>query len=366
MTPRNAANTVLVGLFLTCLGGYAAASLHNAVADGGGLWEAFDQPWRSLAARVEAHFNTHLAGRDAIVTAHARLKTDWLGTSPNPKVWLGRDGWLFFNHAAEPGFLPPHDPGLPARLDRWAAALSARRTWLAERGIHYLVVAAPDKQSIYPDFLPRLARRRGPSPLDELLERCRHDPDLALLDLREPLRAARPAGTLYRLADSHWTPAGVHAGYAATVTALARWYRNLEPSPPTAFAASPERFAGGDLARLIGLASRTTETSPRPVRQTPAHARPVDELVEYQPEPLLSHVWPRVWVNDTPCLPRVLLLGDSFADDEFCELLAEHCGRLVRLGAYSGQEALVERERPDVVICQFVERMLEGYTPRGP
>jgi hypothetical protein len=366
MTARKTADIALVVLFVTTLAAPAVTSLHSAAADRAGLLAALRQPWRSLPALVEEHFTAHLAGRDTLVSWHGHIKADWLRASPSPKVWLGRDGWLFFNHAAAGGFVRPHDPAFPARLDRWADALSARRAWLADHGIRYLVVAAPDKQSVYPEFLPRLARRRGPSPLDGLLARCRRDPELCMLDLRDALRAARPAGPLYRLTDSHWTPAGVHAGYAATVDAMARWYPDLAPLPRSAFAVRPERFAGGDLARLLGLAGRLTEEAPRLERLTPARAQPVDDVIAYQPEPLLAHVRPRAWVQNDPTLPRVLLLGDSFADDAFCELLAEHCGRLVRVGSYQGQESLVERERPDVVICQFVERMLEGYVPRSP
>jgi alginate O-acetyltransferase complex protein AlgJ len=363
---RKLADIVLVAVFVTGTTAYAAASLRNAVADQAGLIAALQQSWRALPIQVEEHFNTHLAGRPDLVAVHARLKADWLGASPNPKVWLGRNGWLFLNHAAEPGFMASHDPALAVRLDHWAEAMTARRTWLAERGIKYLVVAAPDKQTIYPDFLPRLARQRGPTPLDGLLERCARDPNLTVLDLREPLRAARPAGLVYRLTDSHWTAKGMYAGYDATVTALARWYPSLTPLPPDAFTVRPVRAAGGDLARLLGVAGGLAEDSPRLEKVSLGHARPVDDAIEYVPEPLLTHVRPRAWVNDEPGLPRVLLLGDSFADDDFCCLLAEHCSRLVRVGSYQGQEALIEREKPDVVLGQFVERMLAGYVPKGP
>ena len=366
MTLRKTADAILVGLFLASFGGYSAVSLWNAVADRAGLIATLRLPWKSLPAAVESHFNAHLAGRDAIVAAQAQLKADWLRVSPNPKVWLGRDGWLFYNHSAEPGFVSPTDHGFAARLDRWAAALSARRRWLAERGIRFLVVAAPDKQSIYPECLPRIARRRGPSPLDDLFTRCGRDADLAVLDLRESLRAARPLGPIYRHTDSHWSPVGDYAGCAATVAALARWYPQLQLLPPVAIAPTPQRCMGGDLARLLGLANRLTDDVPRLTGPPTAHARPATENIAYQPDARLAHVRADVWVNDDPDRPRVLLLGDSFADDDFCALLAERCGRLVRVGSYEGQENLVERERPDVVICEFVERMLEGYVPRGP
>ncbi len=367
MTPRRFANLLLVGLFLLGVGSYGGASLWNALADRTKLAEVRVLAWKFIPGWAEGYFTVHLAARDAIVTWHGRIKADWLRTSPNPKVWLGRDGWLFYNHTAEAGFIPPSDPAMPARLDRWATALSARRTWLEDRGIKYLVVATANKQSVYPEYLPRPARLGGPTPLDQLLDRCGRDSELRLLDLRPVLRAARPTGRLFWQTDTHWSPVGDYAGYAATVEALQRWYPSLVPLPWSAFDLRPTMFPGGDLARLMGLDRRRTEDVPRLAWCVKKHARPVAEKIAFQADPKLAHVPTDVWLNDTPGLPRVVLLGDSFADDEYCTLLAEHCSRLVRVGSYDGQEAMIERERPDVVICQFIERMLEGgYVPRPP
>ena len=80
-------------------------------------------------------------------------------------------------------------------------------------------------------------------------------------------RAARSAGPLYLLTDSHWTPAGVHAGYAATVQALARWYPTLTPLPRDAFAVPDGAVGelaphddvirlGADVARVGDLAAQ--------------------------------------------------------------------------------------------------------------
>jgi alginate O-acetyltransferase complex protein AlgJ len=265
-----------------------------------------------------------------------------------------------------PRAISPGNAAFPEHVDRWAQALSARRAWLADRGIKYLVVAAPDKQSIYPEYVPEFARRHGPSAFDELLTRCARDPDLTVLDLRPALRSARPAGLLYWRTDTHWCGAGPYVAYAATATALGRWYPSSPPLPPTAFSVRPLFGDGGDLARLIGMAGRMPEGACRLVPTAPAHARPSAVLPAYQRDPVLAHVPPAAWDNDTPGLPRVLLLSDSFADDCFCTSLAEHCGRLVRVGSYVGQEDLIERERPDVVIFEFVERIVECYSLHPP
>jgi hypothetical protein len=365
--PRRVANLVLICLFLAGLSGYGTVSVWNSVADRIKLAAASKLLWKSVPTWAEAYFTDHLAARTALVTWHGRIKADWLRSSPTPKVWIGREGWLYFNIQAEVAAVTQNEPPVTTSLvDRWTDALSARQAWLAKRGIRYLVVAAPEKQSVYPEYLPRLARRHGATPLDDLFACCRRDPNLNLVDLRPPLRAARPSDSLYKHTDTHWASPGVYIGYAATVTALSRWYPAMAPSPPTEFSTRPVQIDGGDLARLMGLAARRSETIQQLERVAPARARQVDELRDYKSDLLLAHVRPRVWVNEAPGLPRVLLLGDSFTDEEFCSYLAENCSRLVKVGSYGCQEALIERERPDVVVFEFVERMLEAFALRAP
>ena len=48
--------------------------------------------------------------------------------------------------------------------------LVARRDWLAERGIKYLVVVAPNKNTVYPEMLPGgFEKATDDSQLDQLL-----------------------------------------------------------------------------------------------------------------------------------------------------------------------------------------------------
>jgi hypothetical protein len=364
MTPRKLANVLVVAIFLAAVGGYGGLSVGNALRDRARLVLARFASWRQLPGWVESHFTEHLVERTTIAGWNGRAKTRWLRASPSPRVLLGRDGWLFYNPTAEPGDVPPDNPSFPERLERWAAALSARRAWLAERGISYLVVLAPDKQSIYPEYVPRFVRRA--SSFDDLLVRLEKDTELEVLDLRPTLRAAALAGPVFWRTDTHWNPFGAYRGYASTVYTLGHSFPTMATLSPLAFAIRRTHSGGGDLARLIGLSGRMPEDAWRYDMLAPPRARLVDDGGEFRSDPRLTHVRPQVWVNDTSEGPRVLLLGDSFADETYCSLLAENCSRLVKVGSYAGQEELIERERPDVVVFEFAERILQTYVPRPP
>jgi hypothetical protein len=296
---------------------------------------------RKFVHRFETCFNDHLAGRDVLSAVHAHLRVDFLGASSTPRVWLGDQGWLFYNAEAESTYLKPADPALDRRLDAWVHAIPAWRAWLADCGIRFLVVVAPDKQSVCPEYLPRVRRPiPGKRPLDHVLAAWHADLELTVLDLRGPLIEASQHAQVYFRSDTHWNPAGCFTAYSQTVAALRSWFPWVEPQPPAAFDWTPCYLNTADLVRLLGLRHHAGEpyTTPRPRgRQRP-----------------------------DPSGPRVMLFHDSFADDLFVSLLGPHCSRLTAVASRHLDADMIERDRPDVVVLELAERYLQAETPLSP
>jgi hypothetical protein len=360
---------VVVG-FLAAIGWTTLRTLRNLVRDGraGRLPDvqrlaALDlrslRDWRSLPPALEEAFAPRVDGRDIYVRRFARFKLETLGVSPRPSVWLGRDGWLFFNHEADSSYLAADDPRLARRLSAWARALPEWRAWLAERGIRLLIVVAPDKQSVYDDYLPPLPRKlRAAVPLDHLVCEWRTaDPRLDVIDLRPPLRDARAGRAVYYRTDTHWTPAGAIVGYRAAARALP-----VEPLPDAAFSGDFPTQRTGDLPGQLGFWRAGPETfanrrlNARRARTVPAEPGDVVGRLNY----LNTRCW------EASDGPRVVMFHDSFGDGFFAELLAEHCTRLLAVPSNHLDPKLIERERPDVVILEIVERLFQGLDPRRP
>src|SRR5438093_11759977 len=131
---RRVAQLALAATFVIALVGGTAVSYARMAAD------HFPSPsWRVredlrwYPTKFEAALSDHLAGREALVGWHARFKLHTLRTSPTPRVWLGTDGWLFYNHWADLGAvnLPTH---LEQAIERWGSVIRARRDWCEARG----------------------------------------------------------------------------------------------------------------------------------------------------------------------------------------------------------------------------------------
>jgi hypothetical protein len=356
MQLRRLSNWCLCGLFVAMLGSGGVWSLWNIWKDRVELRQLADLDWISIPTQFESFFNDHLAARKQMTSMLGRIKMRWLKSSPTPRVWVGRDEWLFYNHNADPIYHRRIDLEMPALVDYWVRDLSARRMFVESRGGKYLVVFAPNKQSVHPEFLLTSNWEPGKTTLDRVLEQCRLDPHLNILDLRVPLKEAKAEHPVYLRFDSHWNHFGSYAAYAAIVRKLSEWDARLQPLPIGNFVQHFSRYDDCDLARLVGLGDKLTDEITAMARVM--RSRLTSETVPRNSNSL-EHVSNFVSVLDGADLPRAVLLTDSFG--EFAALwLREHFSRLVTVGTYALEMELIDRERPDFVIQLIVERQLDG------
>jgi hypothetical protein len=323
--------------------------------------------WKKIPARFEAFLNDHIAARTTLLDLGARVRIDSLGSSPTPRVWIGSNCMLFYNHRVDLAGDYVGETAEEQCVRHWAALTRARRDWCEARGIPFLMMVVPDKQSVYPELLPPVIRhRRGDSVLDRLIEHWQTVPTVPILDLRSDLRAAKTEFPTYRLNDTHWTPYGCWRGYCRLVEALAVNFPNLVPRRWSQLQVEMAPFSGGDTWRLLGL------SRPPPVEEYPcfrlsnSKATSQTQRIDLPDEDRLGHLDPVVWTNPTTNGPCIVLFCDSFVDRDFQELLAQHCRRLVIVPTFEMIESIIEHERPDAVIFETVERSILATRPRMP
>ncbi len=234
---------------------------------------------RSLLARMD-DFERGLEDGSVLrraLPAAQRLLSGWGGVG-NEKVYLGRDGWLFYRPGVDyltgPGFLAPavlerrrrSGPGWQdaPQPDPRRAILDFHRQ-LADRGVSLLVMPVPTKAMIYPDALvpglpvDALAARVALASLQNpSFDRFRGDLEHRGIEFFDPaasLIGGRQAGEeVFLRTDSHWSPAGLDA-VARDLAARLRQLgfgevrRPVERHPP---GRRPVVVRGrGDLAKML-------------------------------------------------------------------------------------------------------------------
>jgi alginate O-acetyltransferase complex protein AlgJ len=321
-----------------------------------------------FAPAFERAFADRFGGRDVLIQLHHAALVTLFDGSPVWNVMRGRDGWLYFLgedgrslDRAYRGVAQFPEGSLVATV----AELVRRHDWLAARGIGYVVMVVPDKFTIYPEALPAWVQRsRSPTPHDVVTQALARDGRVHFIDLRAALTAAKARERVYYKTDSHWNFNGALVGYDALVREIPRVLppgRPFAPAPPFRPTYVPgEDFYSGDLAQMLGVPRLLREDDVAPLAKVLADAgsrcaRRVD-----------GDRFPGFEFHECarPGLLRAVVLRDSMAIP-LIPLLSENFARVIYVSSRKLDRDLIEREKPDVVIEELVERSLHapGATP---
>jgi alginate O-acetyltransferase complex protein AlgJ len=301
----------------------------------------------ALAKEWETYFNDNFGFRKLLIGTYRLATFHLFRSSPHPAVVLGefnKEGrWLYFDApvnrdgAGFDAFLG-EKPFTSANLASIAAFLRQSAELARKNGVRFVFVVCPDKQTIYPDYLPaKLSRKTGSiSRLDQFWTMAEGLQDVPLVDLRKPLREARKNTLLYFPTDTHWNYRGGFLGYQMVAKALAIQDPSLEPMSSDSMQWTSLGTHEGDLARMLGL--------PMPVA-----------------DPLWGPVVPKEVRPGKQKEGKLLVLGDSFY--ELMKVyFAPHFETVKSISVkgnykkYVFTQALLDAEKPDVVIMESVER----------
>ena len=207
----------------------------------------------ALPAKLDLYFNDNFGFRKRLIYWLNLTKVRALAVSPSPKVVLGRSGWLFYGDSDIPYFRAVN-PLSTAQLKNWQERLEERQAWLAQRGIPYLIVFAPLKSTVYPEFMPQSYNRIATvSRLDQLLAHLKAHSDLTVVDLRQAILDEKLGHQVYYRTDTHWNNRGAYVGYQQIIKSLNRSFPELEAIPPSAFEEADYSEPGRDLALILGM-----------------------------------------------------------------------------------------------------------------
>lgn len=132
-------------------------------------------------------------------------------------VIVGYDGYMFYNDTladfSGQGFLHGEI------YDRTVKMLKERNKWAEDHGKKFYFVIAPNKNTVYPDYMPDGYSIASYRRYDQFVEILR-SAGITAVDLRDTMKAAvnaTPERNLYYKYDTHWNN---HAGFLAYQTTM--------------------------------------------------------------------------------------------------------------------------------------------------
>jgi len=301
--------------------------------------------------------------RNALIRWNSLLRLEFLRVKRFPKVLVGKDDWLYLIKDDDGNnVLDYYRVTRPFASERevaeWAHPLLEMKKQCDRRGIRLLVVFAPMKTRVYPEYMPdNLEPLRSVTRLDQVKAYLGKGSGVDFIDLGPAVLEAKKLHRVYFKHDVHWNTYGAFYGYRAMMEELGRGNPALKPLAIDAYAIEPRVFPGGDLAGMLGLKDRfeeeyfifTLKSGSRVKRLPVPYAAKVSRLSN-------------AYESADRSLPRVVVFHYSFFNF-IKQFMSEHFSRMVCFQSYNRVDfSIVDREKPDMLIYE----MVESFTQKSP
>jgi hypothetical protein len=305
------------------------------------------------------YYSDHFGFRNSLIhsLSLAKYHTGLGLDNHNTGIIIGKNGWLFYpSNAPDPNLLADRNlnPFTPSELDGWVHLLEQRNRFCEEHHIAFIAVIPPDKQSIYPEYLPDAVTRIGKQTrLDQLVERLHeiHSP-VKVIDLRPALLEAKKLHRIYFKTDTHWNDFGGYAAYPVIIKAVneALPWAKIQLQPDSEFIPR-STIHSGDLANYLNLYYEYNEDWL--------------DLLKLHPFPPIvraENPYLPVITEGDPHGPSLFMLHDSFTL-RLKDFLGPHFSRTLWQWGQSLRGQQVLDFKPDIVIDEFLERIMNNSIP---
>lgn len=313
--------------------------------------ELFDRSGLNLSfpKDFDDWWEDHFGLREELVTAFHGLTISAVRDTLNDKVIVGRGNYLYYSETLD-DYL--HINLLSdAQIRQAADVLRLIGEYCESRGMRFIFMNAPDKCTVYPEYMPSyLAPADGASNMERLyaaLDGC----GVETLDLASLLISCKDEGDLYYEQDTHWNARGARIAYRAIMELAAG---SAEYDAYESDSGNEKYGWRGDLHEFVLPAAEGT-------LKYVEYASGGD----YETDPGANASRDNAFgtVSDKNDL-RLLMFRDSFAE-ALIPLISANAGRAV----YSKEfpyNFVAESEDFDVVIIELVERNIPNLIASAP
>ncbi len=169
---------------------------------------------RNYNKNFEIYFNDHYGFRSYLVRLNSFLHLTAFNTSPTRRVIIGEQGWLWYDDPRDGVNLKDFYGGTnfnAEELKRIKDNILHMHKELQKIKIHFLLVVAPNKHTIYPEYLPaNIQQLRGRITQLDQVTQVLNNSGVDFIDLRSKLLTEKERTTypLYYRTDTHWNNIG--------------------------------------------------------------------------------------------------------------------------------------------------------------
>ena len=193
--------------------------------------------FHNIPSEIDDYVKDQAFSKDSLFSLYSRFKLS-IGDSPTQDVTLGKDGWLYLGSPYSqkyPDLIGLSNKTMPKpKPDAYIKQKIKFKNYLASQGIKYLFAIAPDKSTIYPEYLPDHYQQYQ-TKKNLFSENISNQFSTALnesfMHLKDPLLNAKKSiksQLLYFRWDTHWNMVGASVAEASIAARIASMFPDLD------------------------------------------------------------------------------------------------------------------------------------------
>lgn len=292
-----------------------------------------------FASGFDKYVDDHFALREYLVTGFNTAQKALLRDFNGSNAVIGSNNFIYYGETVN-DYLGV-DQLTRAQINSIAAYLYDVQQGFAERGIRFAFMTAPNKATVYPEYMPRYLKPTDAPRNIDMLEKAMTEKGVEHVNALEILLEGKKTRSVYYEHDSHWNNYGAMLVYNAIAEKF-----GLEKYEASVYTAEKDRT--GDLHNFVYPSSdHLEERIIYPKFHEYSSKRPInfdrDKLVETVSE-----------VNG---------LTAAFYHDSFGRslqpILSQSLGKLSMNSYFPYNWDFVEETDADLVIVELVERNLD-------
>jgi hypothetical protein len=301
---------------------------------------------------IDAYFLKTYPLKDISFTSYRDIQREVFNADPIPeKVVEGREGWMFLGNSysdviTESIGLEIFPPGFLKHIKK---TVTERENWLSSKNIAYYMAIAPNKHSVYGEYLP-IKFRDTISKKKQLLELLSEEH--RIIDLAKDFSRYKKEDKLFYKTNTHWTDVGAYWGYYNLMLEIKADFPEVKILTMSALDRKKKQTNSEDLTRMLRI--KVDEEVVELINENQASTELEKQLTVPDYYKTTPSTYEYRYTSDANNL-KVLLIGDSFST-ALRQFLKESFGETVILRSNLFVESVVEKEAPDILIHEFVER----------
>lgn len=224
--------------------------------------QKFSKLFKKFPTEFDNYYNDNFGFRNIIIWVGRQIfPTQGNTTKNSARYFLGINDWIFLNEGKMKNNILGLNNLKNSQIKKAVATIYENWLYLKKRNIDYVLIIAPNKQTIYPEFLPDYLYLRYKKKYPNIQTRTdqiknallKKDKNFPIIDLRNHLKSNKENPKnyiLYDKTDTHWNGYGIKIAYEEIYRYLTE---NLNIKlEKTKFLIKEQKINTGDLANMAG------------------------------------------------------------------------------------------------------------------